>query len=118
MSPKAAQPTLSENDLTALFGGTYKAPEPAEAPKEVGRPWKALYERCDHCKGIQPCLMSFSGSTDWDPYVAIDGPCRKWVSAYRRENFVRTVNLCSTCVETLDAAPPVTYDGQLELFTS
>lgn len=118
MTPRAAQSSLSEADVAALFGGTYTAPTPVSSPEEAARPWTARYDRCDGCAVIQACLTSICGETDWAPFIPIGGPLRAWVTRYRRENHVRTVNLCGHCITDLNAVLPVTADGQLELFTS
>ena len=115
VSLKASASALSESDVAALFGGTYQAPVAPQAAEEDATPWTRRYERCDGCRVIQPCLMSFCGEADWDPFVPIDGPARAWITRFRRENHVRTVNLCGECVTRLNKEAPVTNDGQLQL---
>ena len=112
----AAKSTLSPDEVGRLLLG---AKTPAKAPRrpaEPSVPWVRRYDRCANCRSTQPCLVSFSGETDWEPTIPLDDPIRSAIRTLRQSTQSRTISLCTRCIESLRITrEPIPATGQLSL---
>lgn len=109
---------LTPAEVEALFAGKSL---PTTAPRATRGPvkkWTASYDRCDYCRAFGPCLVSFSGDSDWSPSIPTDAPIRADIRRLRRELGKRTIDLCTHCVEEPMSVTSATVadDSELRLF--
>jgi len=92
---------VSPDRLAALFNGTATSLSPTATIDAVQRDYRARYDRCDSCREIAPCLMTFRGRLDWSPTIADNSPLRRAVENLRESTGQRTILLCGPCMTKL-----------------
>jgi len=98
--------TLTEAETAALFAGSLAPLRALRMPVTPPRDYVARYDRCSACRDLTPALLTFTGETDWSPWVPLDDPLRDAVRSLRRSTGRRTILLCSPCVDDLRRGPP------------
>ena len=108
---------VSPERLAALFSGTAESVAPAGGVTDSVRDYHARYDRCDNCRDLTPCLVTFRGRLDWSPEVAENGPLRRAVEHLRESTGSRTILLCGPCMTRLSVAPieVPNHDGRLPI---
>ena len=96
--PKRA---LDPAEVDDMLAGTWQAPTPSAADYGRARDWVAGYDRCAKCDDRQPCLISFSGDTEWSPTIPIDDPVRLEIDYLRADVGRRTIVISTQCLDDL-----------------
>ena len=108
---------LAPDQVDALFAGTLAPQTPPGGPESASRDYSARYDRCDGCRAITPCLVTFRGRLDWAPELAEKAPLRAAVESLRASTGKRTILLCGPCMSRLNTAVPDNQppDGRLPI---
>ena len=109
-----AKHPLTDDEVTALFAGHAPAPKAPRRAAEPAGPWVRRYDRCANCQITQPCLLSFSGDTDFDMSIPRNDRIRLEIAILRQTTGRRTINLCAPCVEALRSPRESNDDHGLE----
>ena len=113
----AVKDTLSLDDVGNMLRGVQVAPKAPRTPPTRSRPYKPVYDRCDRCRSMTPCLMTFLGNTDYEPELPLESPVRDTVRELRKTEGHRSILLCGRCISELRAAPlaPTTTPDRLPI---
>ena len=108
----ASKRTLDPAEVADMFSGTWQAPPPSEADYARARDWVPGYDRCANCNAIQPCLLSFSGDSEWSPEIPESDPLRLEIEYLRADLGKRTILLCVACIDDLRSTGASRVDAQ------
>ena len=104
--------TLDPAEVDDMLSGTWQAPATSEGAYGRARNWVALYDRCANCDAMQPCLLSFSGDSEWSPTIPESDPLRLEIEYLRADKGRRTILLCVQCIEDLRSTGASRVDAQ------